>query len=211
MTQFVLLVLGKIFEFIEHNDKIIGALTGVAVAAFTGTLWWSTRRLWRVTNKTLRHSEQTAERQLRAYISVVKARFSDVEIGKRPKAKVTIRNSGQTPAFDLTANMLFANGPRDAPESQFSVIHAKIKEQSRMSIGPNQKFKLNLTKDDAISPDEMAAINTGLSAIYVIGNINYIDAFKNPRPATFRLMCTRDSIARGDGLLDVCENGNKYS
>jgi hypothetical protein len=57
----VLFILGKTFELIEHNDKIIVALSGIAVAAFTGTLWWSTKGLWRVTNDTLEQAEKNCQ------------------------------------------------------------------------------------------------------------------------------------------------------
>ena len=46
-NHMVLVSWRHISEFIEHYDKIISALSGVAVAAFTGTLWWSTRKLWK--------------------------------------------------------------------------------------------------------------------------------------------------------------------
>lgn len=48
-----LFLLRETKELIEHNDKVIGALSGAAVAAFTGTLWWSTRGLFRATNASI--------------------------------------------------------------------------------------------------------------------------------------------------------------
>ncbi len=55
--------------FIHNNGEAITAFFTVVLAFSTIGLWLSTRELWRVTDKTLKHSEDTARKQLRAYIS----------------------------------------------------------------------------------------------------------------------------------------------
>ncbi len=88
-------ILRETAKFIEENDKIIVALSGAAVAAFTGTLWWSTKRLWKVTKEAAEHIPRTE----RAYV------FGGPGIGPqgRPNGKVvigiTMANYGKTPAF----------------------------------------------------------------------------------------------------------------
>ena len=72
-NHIVLVSWRHIAEFIEHYDKIIAALSGVAVAAFTGTLWWSTRKLWKAGLTQFDAAQNNAERQskdMQEHISV---------------------------------------------------------------------------------------------------------------------------------------------
>jgi hypothetical protein len=82
-----LVVVGQIgADFIKHNDNdkvIIGAFT-IVLAVSTIGLWLATVSLQRTTNslweageRQLRHSEGTAERQLRAYLSIMTGGGSD--------------------------------------------------------------------------------------------------------------------------------------
>jgi hypothetical protein len=57
-------------EFLKMDGEAITAFFTLVVGLFTAALWRSTRALWDVTNSTLRHSERTAIRELRAYVSV---------------------------------------------------------------------------------------------------------------------------------------------
>jgi hypothetical protein len=57
-------------EFLKEDGEAITAFFTLVVGLFTAALWRSTHALWDVTNSTLRHSERTAIRELRAYVSV---------------------------------------------------------------------------------------------------------------------------------------------
>jgi len=46
--------------------------------------------------------KDTAERQLRAYVSVDSAEMIDLTAGFTPAALLRVKNSGQTPAYNLT-------------------------------------------------------------------------------------------------------------
>jgi hypothetical protein len=61
----------------------------------TMALFWAT---WRLVNG----AERTAERQLRAYVMIRTVTVTNLIIGGDPDAAVTIKNSGQTPASDMT-------------------------------------------------------------------------------------------------------------
>jgi hypothetical protein len=69
------------------------ALFTAFLALFTFTLWWSTNKLWSVTDKSLRHSEDTAQRQLRAYMSVEPKGIGTYRPSDRVIARVGFRNS----------------------------------------------------------------------------------------------------------------------
>lgn len=85
------------------NDVAIftGGLFAATIALFLATcaLWWSTRRL-------VKGAEDTAKRQLRAYIHVPSTELTihPEEIGGWT-ANVTIKNFGQTPAYNMTTKV----------------------------------------------------------------------------------------------------------
>ena len=56
--------------FLKENGEAITAFFTVVLGLSTVALWLSTRALWQVTSATLEHSERTAIRELRAYVSV---------------------------------------------------------------------------------------------------------------------------------------------
>ena len=74
------------------------ALATIAIAAFTLTLKWSTDRLWTAGERQLAHFEDTAERQLRAYIFPRHTKL--IDFNSNPLVQIIFKNSGQTPAYD---------------------------------------------------------------------------------------------------------------
>lgn len=57
-------------EFLKVDGEAITAFFTLVVGLFTAALWRSTRALWQVNTDALNHSERTAIRELRAYVSV---------------------------------------------------------------------------------------------------------------------------------------------
>jgi hypothetical protein len=104
-------------HLVDRHNGLIAALAGLIVAAFTATLWWSTRELQRTTKEHAAHLESAANAAaLQAktavgiaiptvFVSDIKLLGNDhdhVLLGsslKPPKVEVTYRNYGQTPAF----------------------------------------------------------------------------------------------------------------
>src|SRR5207253_87563 len=92
---------------VKVTDSLLVVFTFLVFVA-TVLLWWSNRRL--VTG-----AEKSAERQLRAYIFVTETKIlaadingtilnppQNIRVGTRPVAILTIKNTGQTPAYDVT-------------------------------------------------------------------------------------------------------------
>ncbi len=99
----------------SFNEELIAYGT-LALAIVTALLAWFTFRLWRATGKLVVGAENTAERQLRAYI----LHNNDEEMehnGGRIKVTVRIKNFGQTPAHKLRSWLFigFYKFPLDAP------------------------------------------------------------------------------------------------
>ena len=59
----------------------------------TFLLWWVTRNTWK-------HAQDSSERQLRAYVCVDSAKITGFAVGGRPVFSVTLKNVGQTPAYE---------------------------------------------------------------------------------------------------------------
>jgi hypothetical protein len=62
---------------------------------------------------------------------------------------------------------------------------------------------------DTLQQSWLDAIMSGTRCYYLIGEIKYIDAFKEPRTTKFRLMYTRRCIDRGSSALEICPEGNE--
>lgn len=107
LPRYLLIEIGR---FVEENSNLITALSGTAVAAFTGVLWWSTDKLWRLSKAELAHAEDTAKRELRAYVDFHNVGWDTHKTpdgGEEtfPQLVVRIKNYGQTPADDVSLEM----------------------------------------------------------------------------------------------------------
>lgn len=98
----------------ERNDTLLVAFTAI-LAGFTGALFLATVKLWKSTDKLVIGAEDTAKRQLRAYVSVEVENNSKVTVSQAYIRKagastareiifevvLVYKNTGQTPAKDL--------------------------------------------------------------------------------------------------------------
>jgi hypothetical protein len=186
-----------------------------ATATFTAVLAVSTIGLWTVTYFTLRHSRQSVERQLRAYVFVSGAAVTNVTEGDGiPEAQVVIKNFGQTPAYKVVNVTGFAMDVYPPPKSirltvpkeEFSTPIAKS------DLGPTQ-VETSTTdakeKKRPLSQDEKAALAEGKLIIYVYGEIRYVDAFGRPQSTKYRYMMGGPVGVRSGGRLVSCEEGNE--
>jgi len=164
-------------DFVEVNhDSIIAAFT-VLLVVVTGTLWLATEKL-------VKGAEDTAERQLRAYVLIDEARIENALIGKMPTAKITLKNFGQTPAYDTIqwATMGIDHYP---PTLTFPVHDGQ--DRARANLGPGGKFLLYPELGAILTAEQFDALNRKEAALYVIGWVKYRDAFKIPRTTEFVL------------------------
>jgi hypothetical protein len=168
------------------HDWII-ALSAVITAIFTGTLWWSTRRLWKA-------GEIHSERQLRAYVMIDAVNVENLTLGGCPEARLTIKNSGQTPAFNLThwARMGFYTFPLTSPVPPRTT---ELLPPRPLAPGATVHVHTGISKE--LNPATLNALEIKSHAIYVVGEIRYEDAFGVPRETDFCLFCTGPQVAKG--------------
>jgi hypothetical protein len=144
---------------------------------------------------------KTATDELRAYVFVVGATLycvtkegisfdppRPIVSGGRPCSKLEIRNTGQTPAFDVRVygKMDIVQWPVDA--TTLTALPFDDPKTSRFSLGSNvPTWKGDTLKDDRlILPPEMRGILAGSHALVVHGEIRYRDAFGKRRWTKYR-------------------------
>ncbi len=173
------------------------------LAWLTGVLAVSTTGLWAVTYFTLRHGRETAERQLRAYVSVSEVRVEHLE--GMAEFSVELKNCGQTPAYKLTVdtNVKLAAHPLNEP------LALTARPRGVTIVGPGQASHGFVPAGRALNAEELAALRAGTKALYVFGEINYEDAFGIARWTRFRFMIGGDVDIRPEGFMGACLEGNE--
>lgn len=194
-------------------SRIAGVATCIGVLLLAATLWETTRTTIaaadavQATKDSVEVARTTAERQLRAYVFPISVRLLDFAIGSAPRAEITIKNTGQTPAYDCT---VIASIYRIGLPLVGAFPNPDVPTRmSAGSVGPGMERhpKPSLTK--ALSEDDHTAVREGKEAIFVFGRVNYVDAFGKPRFTNFRYEFGRENARRNDGSLHVCVAGNE--
>jgi hypothetical protein len=162
------------------------------LVALTVILAFSTIFLWVATRDLVSGAEETARKQLRAYISVVSGDIQLANGGNAIRAQVGIKNSGQTPAYETfawaTVSVL------DADNTEFR-MNKSDRPPSGSLMGPGAQTVV--ARLAATSLDELAAIHAGTKRVFVWGRVEYIDAFGTKRWFVFHHRNSRVFEAAG--------------
>jgi hypothetical protein len=179
----------------------LGVLTLTLIAA--GYAGFEARRLADLTEHLITDGRQSSERQLRAYVSIDKA--SVAAIGHTLRAVIELRNSGQTPAHDLTTRTRVST---HAAGEVFIPPPLGDAELSKMIVGPgtivSPESELEIPADNTAV---LTALQNGTAVIYVFGRTEYRDVFDKPRHLDFRLRSVR--VENGRWILKPTPNGNE--
>jgi hypothetical protein len=169
----------------------------------TAALAFFTWKLWRSTGDLVREASETAKRQLRAYVFVSEPRIQGVSAGERPVAFVTLKNSGQTPAYSLKASIRM-----DIATTFADVSPNNIDPPNVGHLAPGGDFTIIVTADPALTTVEHAALDAGTRTLFVYGTANYVDAFGRSHYTRLRLMTGGAARLRTDKLVS-CTEGNE--
>jgi hypothetical protein len=143
------------------------------IAVFTVILGIATWLLWRATERLVKGAEHTAQRQLRAYLSVTPHKVlnwtNDIDaIG----ATFSWKNHGQTPALEVVSE--FTIEVRDtAPDLD------AFQEQANFGIAifPGEETPSQLIKTPRFSHEEIKDVEAGTRRAHIWGRLHYRDAF----------------------------------
>jgi hypothetical protein len=171
----------RLWEWTTHDPvafytSVLAIFTGI-LGASTVALWWSTRRL-------VRCAEETAQRQLRAYVFAIQGRVRDFAAGEPVKIVINAKNTGQTPAYEFHHSMSLAMAP-DPPTEPFPEL--QWEKVYKSAIGPGQTLS-NFAEfpNYKLSEGHMARLKARKAAIWAYGELRYNDAFGKPHVSKFK-------------------------
>ncbi len=193
---------------IESNEKFITATSTIFIAAFTVLLAFATFFLWSATRELVDDAKSNSERQLRAYIFPHEMRVTDVDIGGRPTADIVVKNTGLTPATNVIswAGIWVGNFPLQA---QLSRANSEfMKSASRRSAGPGATFSIAPVWSETLTEQHMRMLRNGTAAVFVWGEITYVDVFGQKRITSFHSYYGGDMGLRPDGATTTSPEGN---
>lgn len=125
---------------------------------------------------------RTTRRQLRAYVFIDSMAVKNISVNQNPKTLVIIKNSGLTPAYNLSG--MVGIDFREYPLAS-NLDPLPIDPSIKSSIPPGGRINFNLTHNELLTSARIDQLNNGTHAIYVTGRIIYIDAFGKRRFTKF--------------------------
>jgi hypothetical protein len=171
----------------KHRDPYkwikYGSIASIIYAGFTLVIIFIGGYQGYLTRQAVTVAADTERRQLRAYVIADKA--SVALTGRSLVGTVELRNSGQTPAYDM---MTKSQMHTEAASVVFSPPPFESVELDRAILGP-QSIVSASTKPLSISPENTVAIpafQNGTGIIYLWGETEYRDVFDRKWVLSFR-------------------------
>jgi len=142
--------------------------------------------------------------QLRAYVFVERITVDNIAAGEIPIARVLIKNSGLTPAYDVEVR-----GALHAHKSAADLVPVdKLKPSPLINIGPGGMMTPESYFGGTLSAENMVGLNAGDRAFFVYGKIAYKDIFGKPHWTIYRAIQDGKAAPIGSNKVAVCEDGN---
>lgn len=117
-------------------------------------------------------AQETARRQLRAYVAIFAAKH-ETKVGEKVLVHLTVKNAGQTPAIKFTGAARVTVAPRG-----LTMKHPDdIKGFPESVVGAGGKSTLHGTTNAEIDDEILEGLRSGKYAIFCDGEITYSDVF----------------------------------
>ena len=145
--------------------------------------------------------EDTAYRQLRAYVVVRYAHYIIQGADRPVKLHVMLENTGKTPAKNIRAvctGVICETNAENFGELPSIDIYGGV------DVGSGAGHELN-NNELILGGARLAEIEAGTQSIYVYGYAVYEDIFHNSHKTTFLL---ESSLPTTNGRFKACKNGN---
>lgn len=179
---------------LKITDTLVAGFTALLTAVTWG-LWWATRRL-------VRGADQTAERQLRAYLGIDKSGFKNNTYFA--EYEISFRNFGATPANNVRIRL--DTDLRDTDDDRPFTINSDF--QSYGPLSPTQNTVVLAEEDTDFDTAEWASVYNGSRILYLFGEVLYEDCFSRTRSLKFRLRTEARFDSAKKGQLKFCSSGN---
>lgn len=136
------------------------------------------------------------ERQLRAYVFISKSKLSKVVLGQKATISFSLKNTGQTPAFNvrMQSTIGFAPFPEHVPPNVDSHPFSP-----RRALAPQAEMNHNVELENPINQTAIRMLELHQSAIYVVGRVCYRDTFGKDRWTRFCFFGGGDLPINPDG------------
>lgn len=176
------------------GDRVLGlwlAFAGVVLLLLTGTIQLQQSIRAEGSTKVANAAPDKATViAKRAYVAVSDANVSDLTIESAPTVSVVIKNTGVTPAYDLTWRAMFA--AREFPTAEVILLdRTKIAPTIILPAGEVLSYRWTFDHWDKGWNKKIAK---GRAAIFAIGEISYKDAFGIAHSTKYRLIHGGDSM-----------------
>ena len=149
-------------------------------------------------------TQDTARRQLRAYVLLSKAKVDNGRIPNLRRAEIILRNFGSTPASKVRCWMgldvrefPLTSGLREAGEDLWL---------SSDALGSDRES--TLANAAPLQPSLESALLAGNAAVYAYGEARYMDIFGNACHTRFRYFCRGGDL--DSGRMSPYKDGNSY-
>jgi hypothetical protein len=211
--------------FAEHGEAVTAAFT-VVLAVSTIGLWNATRQLWKAgerqielarltaeaaqasaeaSRSAVKQAEQTAERQLRAYVTITKHKASryHTTLGNVIIPCFTIMNRGHTPAHDVTVTIMARYDLADRAKT----LELEADPSGPFTLVPGEKT--TMTGDlPPLDEDLITALNSGSKVLILLGEVRYTDVFGNPQRTRMRASSNKNADIDATGTMQLEWHGS---
>lgn len=172
-------------------EWVIASATVILVIV-TGYLAAYTRKLWASTSDLVSDSKVMTKLQSRAYVNPEGAGIFEGGMIKPPRTDkllapgifVSLKNTGETPAFDVVSWMDIAV---IEPINEHTLKFPTLEKKNTSTFGKGIPFPKSLWYERSLSQHEVEDIQKGARRVYVYGRIEYLDVFKEEHFTKFRL------------------------
>jgi hypothetical protein len=182
-------------QFYATVGEIIALVATIAIAILAVAAAFGSNRIAR----------ESAERQLRAYVSVSACNIVMADNGG-VTSKIKFRNSGQTPAYNVIPNVNLSATPYPVREGFFKepIMPERV---SRATIGSGGIVERDMILPRLLAQDWRDFIAASKGVFFVHGVVRYSDIFGKPHTTHFRLIYM--GPWGGQCALEVYKEGNE--
>lgn len=153
-------------------------------------------------------TRDAAQRQTRAYISITHFTLKPLEVGKLIQVGLQVENLGATPAHIEHSLCGVCSGPY--PDHPLPTVETQIYAPtlSRPVLGKNVQFFPTGHSGAPLTPNALAAIESGKHAVYCWGEIKYRDVYGAVRFTRWKAFAGGTFGIRGTSMCPS-EDGNE--
>jgi hypothetical protein len=169
----------------DHRGENAAEISVLGIKPGEWLLSIITLMLWGATVGLVRGGDKTAERQLRAYVSVESGAMfrQSRKTGLRFEFRPNVVNNGQTPAQDVKITSFLRITEPKIPEGLD--YRLPITPGSVSTIGPRQARFHSAIASRRLTIAELRQIQIGTHVFHVFGSVTYRDIFNEPRATNF--------------------------